>query len=229
MYRRLPLSLLVVATIAVGIASFTFVLGWFVFAPSSIFAEEEIPSRNGHVTDVANVMKLEGEKAVELEKKLNNVQLKTAIDVSVLIIPSLKGRIGDEYAKNVIQEWQLGGNDENGWVFILIAKNELGSWVRSNALTDLEIGSVNKSIQYRIGPTMTRYNYDFRQGVIDGLHEVTKIISLKSDLTAADRKLINIDKAPGLIPMSGMIMFGVIGAIAAAVFLGIIAVIASSK
>lgn len=101
----------------------------------------EIPYLSQRVTDQAQILDSGAES--RLEDQLKQLETSTGAQVAVLTIPSLEGEVLEDYSLRVVEEWQLGRDDEDDGVLVLVARDdrkvriEVGYGLEG-AITDLQ-------------------------------------------------------------------------------------------
>ncbi len=79
----------------------------------------EVPPNDGYVTDIANVLSLDQESA--LESDLTAYQNETSNEIAILIVETLEGESIADAAVEIGRKWGVGQADFNNGIMIVIA------------------------------------------------------------------------------------------------------------
>ncbi|HSN57166.1 MAG TPA: TPM domain-containing protein [Candidatus Sulfomarinibacteraceae bacterium] len=82
----------------------------------------EVPRLDRRVTDLAGLLSASAVDAMESE--LQRLEAETGAQVAVLTIPSLEGEPLEDYSLRVVEAWQLGREDRDNGVLVLIARDD---------------------------------------------------------------------------------------------------------
>ncbi len=108
-----------------------------------------LPKPVGYVNDFANV--LDPADRNELNRKLQNYERQTSIQVVVATVPSLQGESVEDFAQALFQEWRIGQKGKDNGVLIMHAPKErrvrihTGYGLESD-LTDLQCGEIIRNV-----------------------------------------------------------------------------------
>ncbi len=80
------------------------------------------PAPKGFVNDFANI--IPDEREVGIEGTLRNYEAKTSIEIAVITTPSLEGKVIEDYAHSLFQQWGVGKRGANNGILVVIAPNE---------------------------------------------------------------------------------------------------------
>ena len=152
------------------IVSLLLVLG----AASTSFALE-VPFLGGRVVDDAGVLHPTTEE--RLESKLAQLEEETGAQVVVLTIPSLQGEALEDFSLRVAETWQLGRENVDDGVLILVAKDdrkmriEVGYGLEPS-LTDAMAGRILDRI---MRPRFRNGDFDGGiEGAVDAVGEIVR-------------------------------------------------------
>ena len=141
----------------------------FVLISVYLFALD-VPDLKTRVTDLAGLMN--SSERNMLEKKLAQFERTTSNQVAVLTVASLEGESLEGYSIRVVEQWKLGGKEEENGVLLLIAigdrkvRLEVGYGLEG-ALTDLISSSIIRNEiapRFRLG--------DFYGGIDSGISAI---------------------------------------------------------
>lgn len=129
-----------------------------------------MPKLQGHVNDYANM--LSPSTKAELEKELNSFEQTDATQIVILTIPSLEGKILDEFSIKVAESWKVGQKGKDNGIIITVAKQEKKIRVEvgrglEGRLTDLAVGRI---VDLVIKPKFKRGDFD--GGFVAGVHSL---------------------------------------------------------
>lgn len=85
-------------------------------------ASAAIPEHKGYVNDFAGMLSDKEEKA--LESQLVQYEKQTSNEVAVVTVSSLNGKSVEDYTMALAEKWQVGKQDKDNGVIILVAKEE---------------------------------------------------------------------------------------------------------
>ena len=138
------------------------------------FAAVEVPALKARVNDLAGV--LSPEDAAAMEKFLADFEAKTSNQVAVLIVPSLQGENGEDYAIAVARKWGLGTKEHDNGVLLLVAvqdrviRIEVGTGLQG-ALTDLQSSRI---IRNEMAPLLQEGQEQWGTAVWAGVRAITQ-------------------------------------------------------
>jgi uncharacterized protein len=90
--------------------------------PLAAFAYQSPGTPAGYVNDFANVLK--GQERAALEQKLTEFERSSTNEIAVVIVASLDGDTIENYAVKLFEEWNIGKEDKDNGVLLLIAMEE---------------------------------------------------------------------------------------------------------
>ncbi len=134
----------------------------------------DFPEPEGHVSDFANI--LSSETKQKLEQQLVQLEKDSSIELAVVTVESLEGATVDDYAVRLFEEWQIGKEDKDNGVLLLIypgdrkLRIEVGYGLEP-LLTDSKAGRIIRNI---ITPEFKNENYD--QGVTEGVAAIIGVV-----------------------------------------------------
>ena len=168
----------------------------------------DLPPLRGYVNDSANMIPAATE--LKLEQYLEKFERSDSTQLVVLTLPTLDGEEIADTAIRVATNWQLGQQDKDNGLLLLIAKQErkirieVGSGLEGG-LTDLLAGRI---IDQEISPRFRQGNIP--EGVIAGVLAMTEAVRGEYTGTGASSKqkkrgslgwlTILLFLAPGLLP-----------------------------
>lgn len=141
----------------------------------------ETPRLSGRLNDYANM--LSAQSATALEQKLAAFERETSTQVVLLTVSSLQGETIEGLAIRVAEAWQIGRQDKDNGVILLLAKQErkirieVGTGLQG-ALPDITAAQIIRKV---IAPHLKAGNYD--AGINAGLDAI--IAATKGEFTAA--------------------------------------------
>lgn len=134
----------------------------------------KLPDPSGYVNDRADLLS----EAVELklEQFLREFERSDSTQIVVLTIESLQGEALEEYALQVLEEWEIGQKDKDNGALLLIAKAERKVRIEvgyglEGRLTDLLAGRI---IDNEISPRFKQGDFD--GGVITGVVSMAEAV-----------------------------------------------------
>lgn len=129
----------------------------------------QYPKSTGYVNDFAEVLTYD--QWVSLNQELAAFEKKTAVDITVITVPSLRTQSIEKYTKGIFKEWGTGKSENNRIIF-LVAPKEGHMRIETSffARTVLE-DSLMKQI--RDNEISSRFKGgNMAQGIIDGTHRI---------------------------------------------------------
>src|SRR6478609_6908608 len=159
-------------------------------ATLSVFAQDEDyavrPNPPRLVNDLAGV--LSADEVARLEQKLDKYNDTTSTQITVLIIPTLKGHAIEEYSIKIAEDWKIGQKGKDNGILILIAMKEHRFRIETGygmegTITDIRASEIERN----------RFIPNFKQGLFyQGIDEATSDIMLMcSGLYKSELKEIN--------------------------------------
>lgn len=85
-------------------------------------AAESLPALTGRIVDSAQI--IDARSKPEIERKLEDIESKSGIQLVVATIKSLDGQDIESYANQLFRAWKLGEKTKNNGVLLLVAPNE---------------------------------------------------------------------------------------------------------
>ncbi len=185
---------------------FRFVLLCQLLVASIAQAAPEIPVLNGRVVDAGNMLSAGTE--AQLSQALAAHETSTSNQLAVLTVPDLQGYDVATFALEVARKWQLGQNDINNGVLLLVARDErkIRIEVGFGLEGDLTDAQSKRIIQSQIQPAFKQGDFD--QGVIAGVTAITGTIDGSYVPTPEEKNGLNSPFIPlGFIGMFGAVHF----------------------
>lgn len=140
---------------------------------SSVSAQT-IPSPQGHVTDLANIIS-DAEQA-QIESQLVQLQSDTGVEVAILTVQNLSGGEIFDFTTSVFETWGIGDQEKDNGLLIVIALEERDYFIQTGyglegPLPDSRIGRIARD--YMV-PSFAEGN--FGGGLLLGLNEFEGIL-----------------------------------------------------
>lgn len=135
---------------------------------------QDVPTLTERVTDLANVLTAERQSA--LEQRLAALEQQTGSQVAVLTVPSTAPEPIEAYSIRVVDAWQLGRDDVDDGVLIVVAVEDRAARVEVGY--GLE-GAIPDAIAYRIvNDMMVPYfrDGDYGAGVSAGIDGIAAAV-----------------------------------------------------
>ncbi len=139
----------------------------------------------------------------QLETALKQYEDTTSNQIAILIIPSLKGEVLEDYSLRVAEKWQLGQKEKDNGVLLLIAVEDRKMRIETGYGLEGVLPDVicNRIIRNEIAPRFRRGEYD--EGVWAGIVAITRAIGgeytadeessgQQVDMTARERLLTSL-------------------------------------
>lgn len=152
-------------------------------------AAVELPKPHGKVNDFAGLLVLEDREA--LEAQLASLERDTSAEMAVVTIPSLEGRVLEEYATALFTEWGVGKKGKDNGVLVLVAvadraiRIEVGYGLEG-VLPDGLAGSVIREV------FLPRFREDdYRSGILAGTARLAEIVRRNETLSAEQRAALD--------------------------------------
>lgn len=130
----------------------------------------DVPPLRSRVTDLAGV--LSPSERQHIEERLYLFETQTSNQIAVLIIPSLRGEVLEDYSIRVVDQWKLGDQTKENGVLLLIVTEEKKIRIETGyglegVLTDLVSSQIIRS---DITPYFRQENY--YAGIAAGLNSI---------------------------------------------------------
>lgn len=177
---------------------------------ASLCAGQEVPPLTGYVNDYAGM--LSPQAAQRLESELAAFEASDSTQIVVLTVPSLEGRVIEEYSIKVVEAGKIGQKGKDNGALLLVAKQdrkiriEVGRGLEGK-LTDLVSGRI---IRNEISPAFKRGDFD--AGIAAGVHAI--MATVRGEYQGAGRDIREGKK--GAHPIFTLLIFLLV----AVVFLG---------
>ncbi len=164
-------------------------------------ASAQYPELQGRVNDYADV--LDPATAAELEQKLEQYDNETTNEIVVAIVPNMEGIDIDTYRNELFEKWELGKEDRDNGVLLVIAMEEQDIGIEvgyglEGALTDATAGSI---IRNDIAPYFKADDYS--GGVVAGVDAI--IAATKGEYVAEEYS----EGSDDMGELIGWLIFGV--------------------
>lgn len=133
----------------------------------------------GYVSDFAHVLSASDVNA--LESKLSVLDRTTGSQVAVVTVPTLGGDTVEGYAKDLFQEWRIGGKERDSGLLILVATGdrkvriEVGYGLEGD-VTDLQSGRIVRDV---MAPAFAKG--DYAGGISGAVDAVSALIIAAHD------------------------------------------------
>ena len=147
---------------------------------------QQYPKATGYVNDFANL--LTREQGASLNDELAAFEKKTTIEIAVVTVPWLNNQSIEDYTRGLAKEWGVGKRGQNNGVVFLIdpKKRKMRIETASGARVILTNSHAN---QVRDNAVLPRFRTgNMAQGIIDGTHEIMRVLDASAALAAAERK-----------------------------------------
>jgi len=140
-------------------------------ALASASAPAAIPERpDGPILDAANILSPEDE--AQLDAKLRSYNEATGRAIIVATVPSLEGQTIASYAQEIAENWDIGGQESENGVLLLVAPNERELQILTargvqERMTDIMSGRIIRDViipQFRAG--------DMSRGIVAGVDAI---------------------------------------------------------
>ena len=95
---------------------------WFLAFGAGLALAVALPALGGRVTDLANL--LDAGARANLERKLQDFEDKSGIQLVVATVNSLEGNDVEPFANELFRAWKLGEKSKSNGVLFLIAPNQ---------------------------------------------------------------------------------------------------------
>jgi len=149
--------------------------GIFLLIPLVVFSYQNPGTPPGFVNDFAGV--LTSEQQQSLETKIASFEKDTSNELSVVIIPSLKGDTIENFAEKLFKDWGIGKEKKDNGVLLLVARDDRQMRIEvgyglEGALTDAQSFWI---IQNILRPAFQKGDYyGGISGGVDGIISITK-------------------------------------------------------
>lgn len=146
----------------------------------------EAPPLGARINDYASM--LSPQSTAALEQKLAAFERETSNQIVLLTVPSLQDETIEGLAIKVADAWQIGQEDKDNGVILLLAKQErkirieVGTGLQG-ALPDITAAQIIRNV---MAPHLKTGNYD--AGITAGLDAIIAATKGEFKATAADRK-----------------------------------------
>ena len=141
----------------------------------------DVPEMKGRVNDQASLLSLSRQK--ELDGYLAALEESTGVQMVLLTIPSLKGESLEDFSIRVVDQWQLGGREEDNGILLLVSlqermiRIEVGYGLES-VLTDAKSGMIIREV---ISPYFRQG--DYASGILSGVQFMGNLVSGGENVT----------------------------------------------
>lgn len=154
--------------------------------PAASTSAQPLLEHQGYVTDAAGIL---GESArSELETRVRAAEARSAAEIAVVTVPSLRGMSVEEYGTRLFNEWSIGKKGSDNGVLILVAPTERK--IRIEVGYGLEAvlpdGLAGEIIRVNALPAFRRD--DYAAGIRDSVNRVASIVEANHVVTAAERQ-----------------------------------------
>jgi uncharacterized protein len=159
-------------SIIILLSSMALVTGLF---QGSACAQNLLAKPSGCVHDFADLMTPPYEKRIgNISKELND---KTGVALFVVTVHDFAGLNANQYAERLYSEWNIGKNEADKGVLILVSMTERKLRIRTGSglkatLTPRQIGEVQDRF---VAPLLKQNNYN--DGLLNGVSAIAKIIA----------------------------------------------------
>jgi uncharacterized protein len=171
------------------------------------FADNQWPSPQGYVNDLAQVIPADQKQT--LENFLGQVEQQTGSQIAVVTIPSVDGGDIDGAAVDLFKKWGIGQKGKDNGVLILAAiqdrkmRIEVGYGLES-VITD---GTAGDIIRENIRPQFRQGDYG--GGLTSGAAEVAQLIAQSEGVTLNGQIPVDPDQGRGAHLIGELIVLGV--------------------
>jgi uncharacterized protein len=151
------------------------------FLAGPVCAESPLPKPSGPVNDFADRITPPYEKRIgKISRELVD---KTGDALFVVTVPDLGSADANEYAERLYSAWNIGKNEVDKGVLILVSARECKLQVRMGTgikalLSPRQIGEIQDRF---MAPLLKQNNYD--DGLLNGVVAIAKIISKEAGVT----------------------------------------------
>ncbi len=144
------------------------------------------PFTSIYCQDLANV--LTDRTKLKINSISHEINLKTGVQIVVLVVPSLNGINESDYALDVFRTWGIGNKEKNNGILILLALKERKSRIEvgyglEGALPD---GKVGRIIDEYMVPALKQEQYD--TAVRQGYKEISQIVAQEYKIFIRENK-----------------------------------------
>ena len=134
----------------------------------------DIPFLKRYVTDQAGIISA-GIK-VKLENYLKDFEKSDSTQIFILTIPSLEGKVLEQYSIEVAEAWEIGQTGKDNRVLLLVARDDKQARIAvgyglESTLTDLLAGRI---IDYEIIPRFKEGK--FEEGIVAGVGGIVAVV-----------------------------------------------------
>lgn len=162
-----------------------FFVAGFLLVHAFAFAQLEVPELWGmRVHDEAGL--LSPQMREQLELRLKEYEDSTSNQIAILIIPSLKGEVLEDYSLRVAEKWKLGQKEKDNGVLLLIAVEDRKMRIEVGYGLEGVLPDVicSRIIRNEIAPRFRRSEFD--DGVWAGVEAIIQAIG--GEYTAGDNE-----------------------------------------
>lgn len=147
----------------------------------SVCAQSSFPKPSGHVNDFADLM------TPPYEKRIGNIarelDAKAGVALFVVTMPDFGGLDASQYAERLYREWNIGKNESDKGVLILVSMKEQKLRIRTGTglkaiLSPRQIGEIQDRF---VAPLLKQNNYD--DGLLNGVSALAKLIAKEAGVT----------------------------------------------
>ncbi len=133
------------------------------------------PQPEGYVNDFADVINQQDQQ--QLEKKLQQFEEDTTMEIAVVTVDSLQGTTIEEYAVRMFEDWKIGKEDEDNGILFLTALSERD--VRIEVGYGLE-ARLNDAKAGRILDNSVLPHFkddDYSEGIVEGTNSIISALT----------------------------------------------------
>lgn len=144
------------------------------FGPALAHAEVAIPPLKARVTDLTAT--LSDAQRAGLEQKLAAFEAKKGSQIAVLLVPTTQPETVEQYAVRVQESWKLGRKGIDDGVLMVIAKNDRKLWIEVGYGLEgpLPDATAKRIIEEEIVPRFKQG--DFPGGITAGAERIMRVI-----------------------------------------------------
>ncbi|AUB85083.1 TPM domain-containing protein [Candidatus Thiodictyon syntrophicum] len=95
---------------------------WWALAAVPTQAEVAVPPLRSHLTDLTQTLTAQQQQAIEHD--LAELQARKGAQIAVLIVPSTQSESIEQYARRILDAWQLGRKGVDDGALLLVAKDD---------------------------------------------------------------------------------------------------------
>ncbi|MCS6972997.1 MAG: TPM domain-containing protein [Cyclobacteriaceae bacterium] len=176
---------------------------------ATAFAQLDVPELWGmRVHDEAGL--LSPQMREQLETRLKQYEDSTSNQIAILIIPSLKGEVLEDYSLRVAEKWKLGQKEKDNGVLLLIAVEDRKMRIEVGYGLEGVLPDVicSRIIRNEIAPRFRRNEFD--EGVWAGIVAITQAIG--GEYTAGEGDGEGFEPlTPGEKALASLFVFTILG------------------